>query len=335
MAITASGLPALLLRADDVWAENATRADVTAQVDIVKAIKDNQTARIEEAVRASKDRTHTITWINSCAPTVQNTTNSCTWIDESASTDSDDIALSTTKEAGFREKIDGFRSNQYEYIDMVARNIVARDKALAEAVAAAGLTFIEANLGQQTYDNQGAWTVSTTSNEIPANEWTASLAIKLGIVAKKFKFFAPYLISGENLYTEYMQARLSQANADGKGDWAMFGQLPIYFDLTNIDSANSPDYKTYMLDRGAAAFINKAYFNSTPQEIMGEASRLRFTYESKFIPGLFYDVEKTTKCDTDVYEYWKMTCKYGYFLNPTGCTATHTGILAFTKAAGV
>ena len=335
MAITASALPNLLLRADDVWAENSTRADVMAEVDIIKAIKENQTARIEEVVRAEKDRTHVITWINHCSPTIQNATNSCTWITDEGSTDSKSIALSTAKEVGFRVAIDAFRGNDYGYLDVVARGIIARDKELAENVAAAGVTFLEANLGQQAYTAGDTWTVSTTSNEIPSDQWNAALLVKLGIAAKKAKFVTPYLISGENLAIEYQEAMASNANADGKGNWNMFARMPIYFDLVNIDEANSPDYKTYMLDRGAAAFINKAYFSAQPEEIMGEASRLRFTYASRYVPGLVYDVEKTTKCDTNVYEYWKMTCKYGYFLNPTGCTATHTGILAFTKAAGI
>lgn len=340
MAITASALPALLLRADDVWAENATRADVMAEVEVVKALKANQTARVEEAVRASKTRTHTITWINSCSPTVQNTTDSCTWITDEGSTDSDDITLSTSKEAGFRVAIDDFRGNEFEAMDVVARNLLARDKELAEGIAAAGVAFIEANLGQQTYTAGSTWTVSGTGNTIPADQWNASLMVKLGIAAKKAKFVSPYIITGENLAIEYQEAMANNANAEGKGNWSMFGRMPIFFDLINIEEANTTGgtttYKSYLLDRGSAAFINKAFFSPRPEEIMGEAARLRFTMESKHIPGLLYDVEKTTKCvSTKVYEYWKMTALYGFFLNPTGCTATHKGILAFTKEAGI
>lgn len=335
MAITASVLPLLLERVNGVWPDNQNKMDVTPNIDVLKAIVEQQTSRIDTIISNEKDRDVKVTWVKACPPTVDECSDSCTFAGSEAATDSKTYALSKCGQTEFKVDIDGWYANEFEATDAAARLLQAHFTAHANAVAEYAVGVIEANLGTNAYTNMGKWTAGTTTT-IQDADWTTALFGALQRAAIKNKMMAPYLLSGENLHQEFFMARTSQANSDGKGDANRIGTLPVYFDLFNIESVNSPDYISYMIDRGVLAFASKGYYDTRPEKIEGRDAQTRITIPNPFFRQLLHDVQITTQCfDGHTYEHYKIKTKYDVFVNPLGCNSTQTGILKFKRDTGV
>jgi len=152
----------------------------------------------------------------------------------------------------------------------------------------------------------------------------------------------PFLLSGENLDQLQYMALTGSMNADGKGDAARANQMRAYFDLFNIEEENNDDYWTYMINRGALAFASKGYFPRVDDALNPRGAqefsygKLRFSVANRFFPGLIHDVELFDACDTGVEKaHMRVKARYKVFVNPTGCTATRTGMLGFKNPLGV
>ena len=335
MAITASVLPLLLERVQGVWPDNQNKMDVTPNIEVLKAIYEQQTSTIDTIISNEKDRDVKVTWVKACPPTVDACADSCTFAGEEASTDSKTYALSKCAQTEFKIDIDGWYANEFEATDAAARLMQAHMTAHANAAAVYSLSIIEANLSTNAYTNMGDWTAGTTTT-IPDASWTTALFGALQRAAIKNKFMSPYLLSGENLHQQFFMARTSQANGEGKGDANRIGTLPTYFDLFNIESVNDPDYITYMIDRGVLAFASKGYYDTRPERIEGRDAHTRITIPNPFFPALLHDVQITTSCTSGhTYEHYKIKTKYDVFVNPLGCTSTQKGILKFKRDTGV
>ena len=144
----------------------------------------------------------------------------------------------------------------------------------------------------------------------------------------------PFLLNGENLYELAYAAMTSEQNGEGKGDYKRLTGMPIYNDVFNVDSTNSGTLLTYMINKGTLAFASKGYYSTTPEVLNGNFTR--FSIQNRFFPGLIHDVETLVDCSSGVWkQHWKVIPRYKLFVNPTGCTATRTGMLAFTRPTGV
>lgn len=336
MAITATVLPLLLERANGVWPDNQNKMDVTPNVEVLKAIDDQNTSTINTIIGNEKDRDVKIGWVKACPPTVDDCADSCTFAGSEASTDSKTYALTKCGQTEFKVDIDGFYANEFEATDATARLLQAHMTAHANAAAEYAVAVINANLGVNTYDNRGAWTITGTTTEIPGPLWETPLFGALQRVAIKNKLDMPYLLSGDNLHQEFFMAKTSQGNGEGKGDANRIGTLPSYFDLFNLESVNDPDYITYMIAKGALAFASKGYYDiNRPEKIEGRDAHTRVTIPNPAFPKLLHDVQITTQCSGGhTYEHYKIKTKYDVFTNPLGCTSTRTGILLF-KNTGI
>jgi hypothetical protein len=271
--------------------------------------------------------------MNQCDLTVDTlVTTDCSFSGPEADTSKKDISIDQAKETKFSVPLDAFRDNEFGFADAAAINLNAAMVAQAQSVAQYCLTTINANLGVNTYTNGGNWTISGTTNSVPGTEWESTAIMgKFQIAAQKNKFDNPFLLSGENLFQLAYMARTSSGNGEGKGDFVRMSDMPIYNDVFNVDEVNDPALITYMIERGTFAFLSKGYYPTSPETLNGNFQR--FSVANRFFPQLIHDVETLVDCSSGVWkQHWKVIPRYKLEINPIGCTATRTGVMAFTNA---
>jgi len=118
------------------------------------------------------------------------------------------------------------------------------------------------------------------------------------------------------------------ANANGKGDWAMWAGLQPYWDMFNIDTVNTPDLKAYLISMGSIATGSK---NLNPDIPVTMFDMTKYTMTSQFL-GIKYDVFYNNACSGTQKMHthnYTVRAKADIWLNPAGCEQTNTGILSF------
>lgn len=343
MAITNSTLPALIMKSSTVWPNNMTQADFVPKIETLRAISAEQTANVS-AVGLPDNPDVKVVWLNNCDLTVDACVdNVCTFTGESASSYTQTLSIDQCAQTEISESYDVWRENEFQMADAMAVNLNKAMKNQAEYVARYAVGVINTNLGTNEHDNQGTWTIDGNGDvEISGAEWdTTAIYGKLRRNAMKNYLDNPYILTGENLDQLQFMALTAQANADGKGDATRAGIMRSYFDLFSVDTVNTPDYWTYLINRGALAFASKGYFPAVDDPTNPRGAQVfsygkaRFSIRNRFFPQLIHDVEMFDACDTGVEKlHMRVKARYKVFVNPTGCTATRTGMLGF-KNTGI
>lgn len=317
---------------DNIWADNRTKIDYVAEAEVARRVLENQTATFTE-LTGDKDRDVSVKWLNACAITVQDCTDDCTISGPELEGACQNYRLERCKESPFSVNLLlEQRTSLYENKEKIAKGLMKAKKALDEYIARVVVQEIDSFAGVNAHTSN--FTVSGTDTLIPSSAWTSGLAAYWMLVKMKNKFNAPWLLSGENLFMSNMNAMWNSGNADGKGDAARAGVLPIYFDVFNVDTTLTPDKKTFMIEKGAVALISKAQFGAytaaSPLDLGKHG--LRWSEPSMNLPGIVYDVIYDTTCaNSEITGAWKVKAfKFDTFLNPTGCTTTNTGVLSFS-----
>lgn len=318
------------IKADQIWLDRIQKQDYTADVGVVQALLANQTAQITP-VEGKKDVDVEISWINACE-VADRTCTACTMGGEELSTNMEEYSLDICREVPFYVNDNDFRNNLFDPEEVIAKGFISADKELSEYLAGLAVAWLNANKGTNAV-TVGKGQVSGTDTYVSAHLWDAGLMAYLVRVGLINKFIDPYLISGNQLFEQVWNAEKEYGNADGKGNVAKFGTFRTYFDLINIDAVNSPDLITYLVSRGAFALAHKTRFGPNVTKYM---DRHAWSMESRFLPGVNFDVEYVNSCDdcastkpAGQIHYFKLTVNAGMFLNPLGCDATRTGVLTF------
>lgn len=332
MSITAgvfseTALVDIQVKMAEIWDDAIQRQDYVAHTDPVKAILANQTANMS-GLKGGKDRTIDIGWINACE-IADESCQICTIDGEELSTNVQEVELSTCREAAFKVEEGIFRSNLFDAEEVIAKGFLAAAKELDEFWAATLVAFMNANPGVNAVTNGKGVVAGTNTTIIPAF-WDSGLMGYFARVAASNQFVNPFLVSGNNLYESVWNANYERGQAGDESKALKYGSMPIYFDLFNIDSINA-DLTTYLLHRGSIAFAAKNYYN----ERVRYMDEHRWSIPSMNLPGVRYDVHYKDSCETEG-SYDAMTYQFklrtfgDFFLNPTGCDSTRTGILTFT-----
>lgn len=332
MAITSGALPLILEKSSMIWPNDMVAADFVPQIDTLLAIRDQQTAKLQ-TVNLPDGVDVKVVWMNNCDITVDTyDSTDCTFTGQEADVDSQTLSIDQAKESTFSVSIDAWRDNIFGFADAVAVNLNKVMVAQAESIAAYCVGVVNANLGVNTYTADDTWTISSTTNTIPANQWTdTDIFGHFQLAAKINRFDNPFLLSGQNLYQLAYKARTSAANDNGKGDFVRINEMPIYNDVISVETT-APKV-TFMINRGTLAFASKGYYPTRPEALDGNFTR--FSIANRFFPGLIHDVETLVDCSSGVWkQHWKVIPRYKLFLNPTGCTTTRTGVIAFTRESG-
>jgi len=295
--------------------------------DIILALRAAQTATVQTAVSRKKNVAVEVLWENFCDIVAESCTNDCTVGGTKSSTNAQEYDLTFCEEVNFSMDERDFIDNEFDM--NVAKAFLMADKRLTDAYALYAVAFLEASLGCNMLTT-GKGTVVGTNTSIPAAYWTPSLAAYFNRVGIMNQLTNPIFLSGNNLYEQYFVAQRMGANADGKGDLALWAGLQPYFDLWNIDTVNSPDLKSYLISVGSVALANKFY--NPPVPVTG-FSNVKYTMPSRYLPGFTYDVFYNNACIDDkslwMHNY-TVKLKADIFLNPTGCNGCNTGILGFS-----
>lgn len=313
------------VKSDKYWSDAIQKQDYVADCETIKALKAQQTAKFGKFLTGPKDRTVEISWMNACDIDDQACTY-CTFSGNELSTNMDEKYLSQCREVVFSVNEKDFVDNVHDFEEAIAKGFLTGSKVLDEWWAARAVVALNAAKGVNEVGDGSKGDVSGTDTYVLPAYWDADLMAYFYLCAKVNKFVNPFLISGKNLFESKY---IAQIESCCENEAKKFGAFQIYFDLFNIDSANNPDYVTYMIHKGAFAFVTKAYYKSTPSKYMED---WRWSMPSRNIPGVVYDVHYKNECNTSdggVTHYYKLITYGDIFLNPRGCTETRTGVLSF------
>lgn len=337
MAITASALPFAISKATTDWPDSMLAEDQKPNIDVLDAVSAIQTATID--ANLPEERDIKITWLDNCDLADETCERDCTFTGNEADSVAQTLQIDNCKEVKFSMRLDpwlkGGNVNVFGLADELAVNLNRAMKAAAEGAAQYAVSFLNLNLGVNLATTIPDFTVTSTDTAISADNYENTAVIgKFARTAARNKFSNPYMIDGGAFYQLMFMAQTSQGNAEGKGDALRMGRYPMYMDLFNLPEVNGDDEITYMVNRGALAFVSKGWYSTNPITLGG--SMTRFQIRNRFFPALVHDVDVHETCTFGVWwAHYKVKHSYELFLNPTGCTATQTGILKFTKTAGV
>lgn len=335
MAITASVQPQTLLKSSLVWPDSMIEADFMPEYGVMKAIKAEDTSRMQALAPLPDQADVSIIWMNQCDLTVDTCVdNVCTFDGPSVSSFAQAVTIDQCKQTEFSEPLDRWRDNLYGLGDAEAINLNKVMKAQLEAVSQYAVGVINANTGTNEHIPVGSGWTGTDPVVIPSTGFNTAMYGYLMRNAKKNRLDNPYLLTGEALAQMNYLAMTNGGNGEGSGDRLRASQMRIYEDLFNIDSVNDPDLLLYMINRGALAFASKGYFPRNPEVLDGNYTR--FSIPNRWFPDLIHDVERVVSCTSGVWSVnYRVKARYKVLVNPTGCTAGRTGILSYQVEQGV
>lgn len=316
-----------VVRADQVAFDDRVRQQFIPNWDSLNAALQVSNARVLAPMSLSKkDFDVEVEWMNTCDMDVEDNTD-CEFDGTKSSTNVEEYKLEYEKVVRFSVDENDFRDNRFDGEESVAKQFLTADKLLVEWLNELTIARLDTFAGVNEYDGDKG-TVSGTDTFIPAPYWNADLMAYFHKISKINKFGSPILLNGHNLYSQNYLAAAKAGNSNGAGDAVLFGTIPSYWDLFDMDTISDAQV-SYLIQNGSLAFASKVYNPDTPQTINGVFTR--YSMESKWVRGLKYDVFYEPECTTGdaVKHNFKVKVKADMFLNPTGCNSTNTGVLRF------
>lgn len=334
--LTCAEITAAYFLADKMWADSAKNADYIAKADAGKALIENTTSQVSYLEDPKKEKEARIYWTKFCNSDVSTTTpNFCTFTGDEADATCKDYAISLEVSKAFTiDEANYVNSNlnvPEVYADNELKTLKALDEKMTKMLIAKLATFTSANQYQSATglgcsDETGEWITTFIK---PLN-WTPKVVPYLAKVAMMNKFSNAFVIDGENLYDIVANALLDAGNANGSGAAAAVKMMKIYSDLFNMEAVASG--KTYMVDRGATAFVNKSLWkgNGATNPIdRGIGNQIKYSVPSKNLPGVTYDVYASKDCSA---QYEKVNvlyhARFDLLNGAEGCDG-QTGVLEF------
>ena len=289
-------------------------------------IRDMQTAEVTP-LKGKKENTVELSWINACGLSVEDNVG-CEFGTTELSTNTEEKTLSKNKTVKWLVDENEYKTNDYDYAQVVAKGIMRADALIVEDICAYGVAQLNTFAGEnQLDDTTEKFTNNSTTIEMAAAYWNASAIATLMRVGAVNRFTNPMALSGSLLHEAALNASWDGGNADGKGGIRRFTDFPIRFDELNVDTVNSGTKYLYLASTGSLAFASRTDYDDSIR-VFDWGRGVRF--ESMFMPGLYYDLITKDECSGDVNKKsFKLVCKYDIFNNPSGCTDGNTGVVKF------
>ncbi len=334
--LTCGDILSVMGKMEQMWQDSRVNAEYMPEAEVVKAIIENQTAKIGDITgKQEKNKKIKITWISDCLEDNEgDCTTACLPTGPELGIDCKEYEPTICKEKPFIVNEDTLRNSVYSKEEFIARGFLKRLKWLDEKFATAVVAFLEDSEGVSTFDGDqgtlaGAGIIGDSYIKVTPALWTADLIGYFKLVAKMNKMGMPFMIHGNNLYISSWKAEADAANADGKGNLNKFQQLKQYWDPFNIEGAFA-NPSSFLLDKGAVAFGAKWQYDESPTDYGKEGQR--WSVASKSLPGVRYDVHYNIDCvDREIIHKFNIISKGGIYLSPVGCTGTDTGVIRFSK----
>lgn len=313
---------------DRAWADNQINKDYTSYAQSLTAIMTEQTASMPDLENVEKDEKVKVYWSADCSDTLADCDDDCTVGGPTPEAQCKEYQLDICKKAGFSIPEKRFRKSNLTREEVVARAMLKRMKELDEFLARTVIAKLDAFAGVNQYPGIG--TVVGGLTYVNPALWTADVMGYLAQVGIMNKLANPFVLNGTNLWQANWQAQFNNLNQNQRDEMAKFGALRTYWDPFNVDTVNAGNKVSYLVDKGAVAFVNKAYYPlNSPIEYLG-AGQTRYSIASRNIPGVFYDVVYTNRCvANEIYHDFTLYVNAGIFQNPLGCNPDVTGVLKF------
>lgn len=339
--LTAAALTAIYYSAESLFADGQKKADYVAEVNAAKAIIENTTAKINVLDANNKVRQAKIYWnkkttttINDCAATPDDL---CDLTGDESDADGKTYTISECTSAAFVVDDALYAGSNLNANEVFADNMLKTMKALDEAIAQKVIAKIDSFSSANLHTTIGigcpgvASPASWAQTYIQPAYWTPEVMAYFLQAARINKFASPFLLDGENLYTQFFRAMNNAGNADGSGAKTMMDKIKYYEDMVNMAAVNGATKKTFLIERGTTAFSSYSLWskNGMTNPLPHGAGQLKFSIPSKNIPGLVYDVYAKDECSA---EYEKHTvllkANYDVFNGPPAVNGS-TGVLEF------
>jgi hypothetical protein len=312
------------------WADPIKNIDLKANADAARAVLENQQINMGPLLVKDKKHIVNVEWLTDCDATTEACTDDCTIDGEDASPECKEYGISCLRESSFKVPDRAYRERTIANTQSIAFLIERRKKLLDEWIARYIITGLVANAGTNVFTGAPG-TVAAAVTSIPAINWNDNIWGYLARVALGNQFTSPYAISGDNLFQLVYNRRAEYQNADGKGNVNKMGGLRdrTYFDVFNVEAI--AEHYTFLLHKTAVAFINKAWYPlgaANAIELMADEKAWSDT--SRNLPGITYDIFTQRSCaSNEYYTAFKVQLHGVFAVNPTPCSETNTGILAF------
>lgn len=319
----------VLVEIDRIWDDSIMKRDYESKVEALRAIREEQTAFLQILENPEKDIDLKVHWPQDCNESLADCSNRCTIGGPIAESGCKSYALDICKTAGFSINENTFRTSNLTRAQVVAKSMAKRLKELDEYLAQTMVAKLDAFAGEnQLLDGIGD-PDSDLITYIAPEFWNPDVYGYFVEVQVMNQFSDAFLLHGRNLYQIYWQATMANANQNEKDKLLKLEAIRSYWDMWNVDSIASGGKTSYMIQKGAVAFANKAYYPlNSPVTYFHDQ---RWSIESKALPGVFYDVIYNNECvnPNEVKHNFSLYVKAGIFLNPFGCNEDVTGVIKF------
>lgn len=336
---TPSVIPALKLRLKQMFDQDRHSKEFIADVDALKVIIANQTAKLEVLESTKKNQVE-VSWID--ASSVKGTAaiaESCAISGVLLETKKQAYDLTLSRQATpFKVHEFVFRDNIFGQNDMVERGLAMQVKELDNYVAQSAISKL-ATFGGQNKDTSGElgadMTIQPTVTYINPTKWNHELMVYFQLMALMNRFGSVYLLHGMNYWQLAQLATAKTLNSDEKDILALLQRFNHNWDPLNFVKLGIGN-TSFMIEGNSIAFGSRNYFGGVDKP---EANTMLFSVPSGTIPGLSYDVTMRRGCEVltgepqrDFFVSYEMCIpKFDLLQNPVNGVAGDTGVIKLIK----
>ena len=317
--------------ADELWIDPIKNIDLIADAESARAVLENQQVKLGELQVKDKKKVVSLEWLTACDADTESCTDDCSIDGDDATPECKEYEITCLQESSFKVGDRVYRERTIDVGQSIAFNLERRKKLLDEWIAQYIITGLVANAGTNVFTGSPG-TVFNAFTSIPAANWNDNIWGYFARVLRGNKFKSAYGITGDNLFQLIYNRMAEFQNADGKGNVNKMGALQnrMYLDPETVESI-AAGY-TFLLHKTAVAFVGKAWYPlGGANAVQLTADRMAWSENSRNLPGIQYDIFTERTClNNEYYTAFKVQLHGVFALNPSPCSSTNSGILAFT-----
>ncbi len=331
---TSSEICDTLVAQDKIWDNPQLQVEYNSDVEALRAVREQQTAKISDADFARKS-TISIAWLDTCDIAVEDCDDECTISGDEVQSRTEDLTVDLCKQVTFKVSLDTLRNNMFNADEIVAKASLKAKKELDEWLVQQAIAKLVTFAGTNEVTDAALYQTQYEITNIDDSLWTADLFAYFAMVKAVNRLAQPYMIHGTNFFTLMHNATLNLQSLDQKDNTLKFGIFKQYWDMYNM-AATGHTADTFMIDKAAVAFVSTNRYSKGGSPLQVVADTFQYTDQSKALPGVYYDVIKQRTCTNGLYyDTYKYKVNAGVFNNPTVCTAGRTGVLQFRQGNSV
>lgn len=337
MALTASALLALNVKAEMMWKDSALALSTTAQTETAKAILKNQTANFRVFDDYKLDQKVVVNFLSMCGMETEACEDNCDIDELEPNSAVKEYTPDICQKVGFKINQKVLRTNQYQFEEMFAKFSAQAIDKLDQFWSIQALAKLKSYAGANAYPAPFTYDAVGKTTNVPSAEYNTSLIPKFVQQAMLNQMGDAYFIDNGSLWEAFYLAQMNAGNLDGKGQANLIDQINVSFDQFNFAKASLTE-DTFAISKGAIAMKTVNKFGDVPMVLTAEG-QTRYTIKSRNLEGVKYDIIHQVKCvGDDIFDTFRIITNGGIWLNPETCPITigeaqvaQTGVLSYSK----